>query len=119
MSASRIAAQIVNCSLTLSEDSLDDDATVFVVKVRAREVVNMLIGPSPNREDDNKVLKLFFSKNGKTVICGGSTASVVSKYLNKSMRVVQNSGNEEAPDMASIEGVNYVIEGIITCTFID
>jgi len=114
MSASHIAAQIVNCSLTLSEDSLDDDATVFVVKVRSREVVNMLIGPPENKEDDNKVLKLFFSKNGKTVICGGSTASVVSKYLNKPMRVIQDSGNVEIPDMASIQGVDYVTEGIIT-----
>ena len=114
MSATHIAAQIVNCSLILSEDSLDDDATVFVVKVRSREVVNMLIGPPENREDDNKVLKLFFSKSGKTVICGGSTASVVSKYLNKPMRVIQSSGNEEIPDMASIEGVDYVTEGIIT-----
>jgi len=114
MSASQIAAQIVNCSLTLSEDSLDDDATAFVVKVRSREVVNMLIGPPENKEDDNKVLKLFFSKNGKTVICGGSTASVVSKYLNKPMRVIQDSGNVEIPDMASIEGVDYVTEGIIT-----
>ena len=114
MSASHIAAQIVNCSLTLSEDSLDDDATVFVVKIRSRRVVNMLIGPPENKEDDNRVLKLFFSKNGKTVICGGSTASVVSKYLNKPMRVIQDSGNGEIPDMASIEGVDYVTEGIIT-----
>ena len=114
MSATHIAAQLVNCSLTLSEDSLDDDATVFVVKVRSREVVNMLIGPPENREDDNKVLKLFFSKSGKTVICGGSTASVVSKYLNKPIRVIQDSGNEEIPDMASIEGVDYVTEGVIT-----
>ena len=114
MSAVHIAAQIVNCSLTLSEDSLDDDATVFVVKIRSRVVVNMLVGPPENKEDDNKVLKLFFSKNGKTVVCGGSTASVVSKYLNKPMRVIQDSGNEEIPDMALIEGVDYVTEGIIT-----
>lgn len=74
----------------------------------------MLIGPPENKEDDNKVLKLFFSKNGKTVICGGSTASVVSKYLKKPMRVRQDSGNEEVPDMSSIEGVDYVTEGVIT-----
>lgn len=114
MSPSHIAAQIVNCSMTLSEDSLDDDATVFVVKVRDREVVNMLIGPPENKEDDNKVLNLFFSKNGKKVICGGSTAKVVSNYLRKPIRVIQGSGNEEIPDMSSIEGVDYVTEGVIT-----
>ncbi|WP_160691141.1 PP2C family protein-serine/threonine phosphatase [Clostridium sp. C2-6-12] len=114
MSPAHIAAQIVNCSLTLSEESLDDDATVFVVKVRDREVVNMLIGPPENKEDDNKVLNLFFSKSGKKVICGGSTAKVVSNYLKKPIRVMQGSGNEEIPDMSSIEGLDYVTEGIIT-----
>lgn len=114
MSASHIAARMLNCSLTLSEDSLDDDATVFVVKIRPRKVVNMLIGPPENKEDDNKILKIFFSKNGKSVVCGGSTANVVSKYLNKPIRVIQDSGNAEIPDMSSIEGVDYVTEGIIT-----
>lgn len=114
MSASHIAAEIVNCSLTLSQDSLDDDTTVFVVKIRPREVVNMLVGPPENKEDDNKILKLFFSKNGKTVICGGSTACVASKYLKKPLMVIQDSGNEEVPAMAKIEGVDYVTEGIIT-----
>lgn len=114
MSPAHIAAQIVNCSMTLSEESLDDDATVFVVKVRDREVVNMLIGPPENKEDDNKVLNLFFSKNGKKVICGGSTAKVVSNYLRKPIRVIQGSGNEEIPDMSSIDGLDYVTEGIIT-----
>jgi hypothetical protein len=114
MSPAHIAAQIVNCSMTLSEESLDDDATVFVVKVRDREVVNMLIGPPENKEDDNKVLNLFFSKKGKKVICGGSTAKVVSNYLKKPIRVIQGSGNEEIPDMSSIEGVDYVTEGVIT-----
>lgn len=114
MSAYHIAAQIVNCSLTLSEDSLNDDTTVFVVKVRGRKVVNMLIGPPENKEDDNRVLKLFFSKNGKTVVCGGSTARVVGNYLNKPIRIIQDSGNGEIPNMSSIEGVDYVTEGIIT-----
>ena len=60
LSASHIAAQIVDCCRTLSEESLDDDASVLVVKLRERSVVNILAGPPENREDDNRVLKLFF-----------------------------------------------------------
>ncbi len=62
MSAAHIAAQIVSCCLSLSQDSLDDDTTALVIKLRDRSVVNMLVGPPENREDDNKVLKLFFAK---------------------------------------------------------
>ena len=74
LSASHIAAQIVDCCRTLSEESLDDDASVLVVKFRERSVVNILVGPPENREDDNSVLKLFFAKAGLRVICGGTTA---------------------------------------------
>lgn len=114
MSASRIAASIVNGCLALSENSMDDDTTVLVIKVRERRAVNMLVGPPENKEEDNQIMKLFFAKDGTRVVCGGSTANAVSKYLNKPLRVIQDSGNEQVPDMGQIDGVDFVTEGIIT-----
>lgn len=114
MSASHIAARIVNGCLTLSEESLDDDATVLVIKLRERSVVNMLVGPPENKEDDNRVLKLFFAKEGIRVVCGGSTAHAVSKYQGKPLVAVEDSETEEIPAMGRIENVDYVTEGVIT-----
>ncbi len=114
MSASRIAARIINGCLALNENSMEDDTTVLVIKIRERQVVNMLVGPPENKEEDNRIMKMFFAKNGIRIVCGGSTANAVSKYLHKSLHVIQNSGNEHIPDMARIEGVDYVTEGIIT-----
>lgn len=114
MSAAQIAARIANCCLTLSEDSLDDDTTVMVIKFRERKVVNMLVGPPENKEDDNRVLKLFFSKEGIRVVCGGSTAHAVSKYLQKPLIAMTDSQTDEIPAMGRIENVDYVTEGIIT-----
>jgi len=114
MSASRIAASVVNGCMALSENSMDDDTTVLVVRIKERNVVNMLVGPPENKEEDNQIMKLFFAKNGTRIVCGGSTANAVSKYLNRPLQVIQNSGNEQIPDMARIEGVDYVTEGIIT-----
>jgi len=114
MSASHIAARIVNCCLTLSEDSLDDDTTVLVIKLRDRSVVNMLVGPPENKEDDNRILKLFFAKEGIRVVCGGSTAHAVSKYQQKPLIVIEDSKTDEIPVMSRIENVDYVTEGVIT-----
>jgi serine/threonine protein phosphatase PrpC len=114
MSASRIAAKIINGCMTLSENSMDDDTTVLAIKVRERIVANMLVGPPENKEEDNRILKMFFAKGGTRIVCGGSTANAVSKYLNKPLHVIQDSGNEQIPDMARIDGVDYVTEGIIT-----
>jgi serine/threonine protein phosphatase PrpC len=114
MSASHIAAQIVNGCLALSEESLDDDSTVLVIKLRERSVVNMLVGPPENKEDDNRVLKLFFAKEGLRVVCGGSTAHAVSKYQRKPLVSIADSQTDEIPAMSHIENVDYVTEGAIT-----
>ena len=114
MSAPRIAAQIVNGCLTLSEESLDDDSTVLVIKLRDRSVVNMLVGPPENKEDDNRILKLFFAKEGIRVVCGGSTAHAVSKYQQKPFVAIADSQTDEIPAMGRIENVDYVTEGAIT-----
>lgn len=114
MSSSHIAAEIVNGCMTLSQNSMDDDTTVLVIKIRERRAVNMLVGPPENKEEDDRILKMFFAKSGARIVCGGSTANAVSKYLNKPLSVIQDSGNEQIPDMGRIDGVDYVTEGIIT-----
>ena len=114
LSASHIAAQIVDCCRTLSEESLDDDASVLVVKFRERSVVNILVGPPENREDDNRVLKLFFAKEGLRVVCGGTTAQAVSKFQGKPLTVIEESDTPEIPAMYRMENVDYVTEGVIT-----
>lgn len=114
LSASRIAAQIVDCCLTLSEDSPDDDTTVLVVKLRERQAVNLLVGPPENQADDNRVLKLFFAKQGVRVVCGGSTARVVSKFRQKPLLVIEDSRTEDIPAMSRMEDVDFVTEGTVT-----
>ena len=47
-----------------------DDATACIVKIRRREPMNMLFGPPSNRDDANRMMALFFSKEGKHIICG-------------------------------------------------
>ncbi|MDD6879029.1 MAG: SpoIIE family protein phosphatase, partial [bacterium] len=42
-----------------------DDATACVIKIRKREPMNILFGPPRNRDDCNRMMSLFFSKEGK------------------------------------------------------
>ena len=39
-----------------------DDATACVVRIRKREPMNMLFGPPSNRDDADRMMSLFFSK---------------------------------------------------------
>jgi hypothetical protein len=114
ISAPRFAVSIGDACMTLNMNSADDDITAFVVKMKPRQSVNIMIGPPKKRDEDKQILKLFFTKDGKRVVCGGTTASTVSKYLNVPVVPIFESGNEEIPAMATIEGVDLVTEGVIT-----
>ncbi len=91
-----------------------DDTTAVVVKVRKREPVNILFGPPSNRDDCNRMMALFFGKAGKHIVCGGTTSSIVSKYLGKPIKASLNFHASDVPPAAEIEGVDLVTEGVIT-----
>ena len=91
-----------------------DDATACIVRIRKREPMNMLFGPPSNRDDANRMMSLFFSKEGKHIICGGTTSSIAAKYLGKELRATLNFEKSDVPPIAEIEGVDLVTEGVIT-----
>ncbi len=91
-----------------------DDTTACVIKVRQRVPMNILFGPPSNRDDANRMMALFFSKEGKHIVCGGTTSSIAAKYLGKPIRANLNYFGGDVPPTAEIEGVDLVTEGVIT-----
>ena len=91
-----------------------DDATACVVRVRKREPMNILFGPPSNRDDADRMMSLFFSKEGKHIICGGTTSSIAAKFLRKPLKASLNFESSDVPPTAEIEGVDLVTEGVIT-----
>ncbi|MGN0549827.1 MAG: SpoIIE family protein phosphatase [Acutalibacteraceae bacterium] len=91
-----------------------DDATACVVRIRKREPMNLLFGPPRNRDDCDRMMSLFFSKEGKHIVCGGTTSSIAAKYLGKPIRATLNFEQSDVPPIAEIEGVDLVTEGVIT-----
>ena len=91
-----------------------DDTTACVVKIRKREPMNILFGPPSNRDDCDRMMSLFFSKEGKHIVCGGTTSSIAAKYLGKPLRASLNFEQSDLPPIAELEGVDLVTEGVIT-----
>lgn len=91
-----------------------DDATACIIKIRRREPMNLLFGPPSNRSDCDRMMSLFFSKEGKHIICGGTTSSIAAKYLRKPLRPSLNFERSDIPPTAELEGVDLVTEGVIT-----
>lgn len=91
-----------------------DDATACVVKIRKRAPMNILFGPPSNRDDANRMMSLFFSKEGKHIVCGGTTSSIAAKFLHKTVKTSLKFESADIPPIAEIEGVDLVTEGVIT-----
>ena len=91
-----------------------DDTTACVVKIRKREPMNILFGPPSNRDDNERMMSLFFSKEGKHIICGGTTSSIAAKFLGKPLVPILKFERSDVPPIATLEGVDLVTEGVIT-----
>lgn len=112
--AKTLATMLVDECNKLYDFKPGDDTTACVVKIRKREPMNLMFGPSSNRADTDRMMALFFSKAGKHIICGGTTSSIAAKYLGKPLRASLNFVSSDVPPTAEIEGVDLVTEGVIT-----
>lgn len=91
-----------------------DDTTIAAIKIRKRVPVNLMIGPPSLPEDDHKMATLFFAKEGKHIVCGGTTSAIVAKYLGKEVITELDYINPDIPPISKIEGVDLTTEGVIT-----
>ena len=111
--AKTLSTMLVDECNKLYDNKPGDDATACIVKIRKRVPMNMLFGPPSNRDDVERMMSLFFSKEGKHIVCGGTTSSIAAKYLNKPLKAKLDF-TSDMPPIAEIEGVDLVTEGVIT-----
>lgn len=91
-----------------------DDTTVCTVKIRRRKSVNLLFGPPRDPKDVNKMMTLFFAKEGKHIVSGGTTSTLAGEFLGKPVETQLDYLDPDIPPIAKIEGVDLVTEGVIT-----
>lgn len=112
--AKTMSTMLIDECYNLYDGEPGDDATACVIKIRKREPVNILFGPPSDRNDCNRMMSLFFSKEGKHIVCGGTTSSIAARFLGKEVKTSLSFTNSDIPPIAEIEGVDLVTEGVIT-----
>ena len=112
--AKTLSTMLVDECSRLYEGKPGDDATACVVRIRKRVPMNLLFGPPSNRDESDRMMSLFFSKEGKHIVCGGTTSTIAAKYLHKPLKASLNFEESDIPPTAEIEGVDLVTEGVIT-----
>jgi hypothetical protein len=91
-----------------------DDCSVLLGLCRTGQTVNILTGPPKDREQDMPTVKRFLQLPGLKIVCGGTTAKLVAKYLNVPLEMEAEPMSTIAPPRYGIRGINLVTEGAVT-----
>ena len=113
-SAKSLATLLLNECAVRYGGKIMDDTTACVVKIRKRRQVNLMIGPPADKIDDEKMMSLFFAKEGKSIICGGTTAVIASRFLSREIKTSLDYDDCDIPPTSEIRGVDLVTEGVLT-----
>ena len=100
------------------ERKCKDDITCMVLYLRHPRVLRVITGPPFRKETDREYANMAVFPEGKVVLCGGTTANIVSRELRTrvdiALKMVSRSGNLPPPGF--MRGVGLVTEGILTLT---
>jgi len=114
MATLSVTNKVLNECQNLYENEPGDDTTVLAVKLRELETINLFTGPPLNPDKDEDIIEKILSQEGKVVVCGGTTAGIVSKKLGKEMEIDLSTMTNDIPPAGRIEGIELVTEGVIT-----
>ncbi len=98
----------------LYDNKPGDDTTILTIKVRKPEYIDLFVGPPSNKKLDSFLVEKMVEGDSKKIICGGTTALIAKRELNKEMTVDIDSMTKDIPPIAYMDGFDLVTEGVLT-----
>ncbi len=114
ISATQLAKKIVNKALTNDKYDLKDDTSCGVVYFREPRELMLITGPPFYKVKDIGFIEKIKGFMGMKIICGGTTAEIISRELNLKLEMVQHFSDPTLPPISKLDGFDLVTEGIIT-----
>ncbi len=116
ISAMRLAASICQACDELYEYRPGDDTTVACMRIINAKPVHLMTGPAQKKEDDEDMVRRFMSgdESTKRIVCGGTSATIVSRVLNRRLDVSLDYVDPDIPPIAYMDGIELVTEGVLT-----
>ena len=116
ISAMRLAAAICQACDELYQYRPGDDTTVACMRIINAKPVHLMTGPAQDPSMDEEMVKGFMSGDDSTkrIVCGGTSATIVSRVLKKKLDVSMDYVDPEIPPIAYMDGIELVTEGVLT-----
>ena len=114
ISAQKLSKNIVQQAVNRDGYNSKDDTTCGVIYFRSPRKMTLVTGPPYDKQRDPEMAQTLNQANGKKVICGGTTAKIIARELDKDLAVEINNTGDEIPPNASMQGVDLITEGVLT-----
>ena len=110
----RIADSVADTALSFWHSHPGDDGTVLCAKYRKAQTATVLTGPPMDRSLLPRMLRDFFSRKGRKIVCGGTTSHIVADRLGCDLLPDARYFDTDLPPIAALPGLDLVTEGILT-----
>jgi hypothetical protein len=114
ISSRELSHRLVAEALANDGHAAKDDITCGAIYYRHPRRLLVVTGPPFNRERDGELAELVRTFNGRKAVCGGTTAGIVSRLLNRPVSMSLARLDPDIPPGAVMNGVDLVTEGTVT-----
>ncbi|MGL6174953.1 MAG: SpoIIE family protein phosphatase [Cellulosilyticaceae bacterium] len=112
--ADTIARHLLGVCENLYDSKPGDDTTVVTIQLRPIQYLDLFTGPPRCMKDDQLMMERLRRAKGKVVLCGGTTANIVSRELGKPIKIDLEHYTSKVPPMGYMAGIDLVTEGLLT-----
>ncbi|MDD3585974.1 MAG: SpoIIE family protein phosphatase [Thermoguttaceae bacterium] len=93
-----------------------DDMTCAALYFRHPRKLLLFTGPPFDRARDAECCRELAAFDGNKIVCGGTSAEIVSRELGLKLTLDLSDSSSELPPPAYMDGIDLVTEGILTLT---
>ena len=114
ISAHDLSSRLVNLAGQHDGYQPEDDTSCVSLYFREPRKLILCSGPPFLEEKDRSLADKVKGFDGKIIVCGATTADIISRELNRPIEDSLEFHDKELPPVAYMDGVDLVTEGILT-----
>lgn len=114
ISAMMLAGKIVTMAHKNDNYKAKDDISCATIYFRDPRKLLICTGPPYEKDKDKELAEKVSEYTGKVILCGGTTADIVARELNRTIVDELIFEDPELPPESFMEGIDLVTEGILT-----
>lgn len=114
ISASKLAGKIVSIAASNDNYKPKDDTSCGVIYFREPRQLLICTGPPYEKDKDVELGNKVRHFQGKKIVCGATTADIVSRELDKKITDSFEFDDPDLPPISYMDGIDLITEGILT-----